>query len=458
MTDFKIDSLKEYLSSVPINCKIGDKTVYFIDAKTAGRYMQDEGYTNAAEYSDRVARNCLAPALGYDVDDSGKITMRSTGYEHIWDVTKPEDLDDELKAAYKKMHKESLTETSQILNSEKMADSFSSAVSERCKEGQLVWCHADGHNALFIMPVRRLETRRRSEKSPLAIDSEKMQDVYMLANLRTIRDSLELSYDSNGLASFTEDEVAAARFADALCSKGIAIVNDEEDRVKTYESLSDIEKELSDDRIRYNTSLVRKIIDRHARANEQIASNDAACMFTSGSHFNMPAEFIFDPVQNQSFRRFDMREKIAEQERRDSWNEERKVSRFNEGYYEDEHPGDDSLLSVIYQGPGEAIYAEELLPLASDLVIEDEDNDEASSNECCEDACQTAEDLEEVFSQALDAAEQEGYGYENPAIVGYLANEFGLDGVKAVEDADNNVYDAVVFLFEQLKKSRAQKI
>lgn len=458
MTDFKIDSLREYLRSVPINCKIGDKTVYFIDAETAGRYMQDEGYTKAAEYSARVARNCLAPALGYDVDDSGKITMRNTGYECIWDVTEPENLDDELKAAYKKAHKESLTEVSQILDSKKMADSFTLAMSERYDESQLVWCHASGHNALFTMPVRRFEIRRRSEKSPLAIDSEKVRDVYMLASLRTIRDTLKLSYYSNGLADFTEEEVAAARFAAALCSKDTTVLNDDEDKIKTYDSLSDIEKELDSNTIRYNTSLAHKIIDQHVRANEQVSADDVACVYASGSHFRMPTEFIFDPVQKQSFKRLSMKEKIAEQERRDLWNEERKVSRFNEGYYEDEHLGDDSLLSAIYQGPGEAIYVEEQLPLASNLVIEDEDNDEVCGNECCEDACQDAKDLEDIFSQALDAAEQEGYGYENPAIVGYLANEFGLDGVKAIEDADDNVYDAVVLLFEQLKSSRAQRV
>lgn len=133
--NIKVDFLADYVDDFPIyliNFKDSGKNIYYRDAREAGTDMFNKEFSKAAKNSKWIARNCLAPALGFDVNESSEVSGRITGYGYYWDATFPEDLPEEIKNAYvshKRRFDPSFSiELNEVLNDSSYAEAFSNFV------------------------------------------------------------------------------------------------------------------------------------------------------------------------------------------------------------------------------------------------------------------------------------------------------------------------------------------
>ena len=135
--NIKVDFLVDYVDDFPIyliDYKNSGRNLYYRDAREAGTDMYNKDISKAAKDNKRIARNCLAPAIGFDSNDSSVVTGRITGYGYYWDVTFPEDLPEEIKSTYvskKRRFDPSFSiELNEVLEDASYADAFSAFIRE----------------------------------------------------------------------------------------------------------------------------------------------------------------------------------------------------------------------------------------------------------------------------------------------------------------------------------------
>lgn len=231
----KADSFRGFLDDIPIyvmNFEGSGKNKYYTSAREAGKDFFDRDMTNASRSDSWVARNCLAGALGYDVDESGDINLRDEAYGHKWEVTFPESLPGEIIEAYKARKPNALTDQQDILQNQNFANAFSTYVQENIE----AFDFATAAGQSILLPVKYQEVWEKGENYVAREKNSKKVEEVPYLDLQSALISLGFeknkklgAYVHDGDIDGDEKVLNAVRYAKALYDNKVEFVPDQKE-------------------------------------------------------------------------------------------------------------------------------------------------------------------------------------------------------------------------------------
>lgn len=232
----KADNLRNFLDDIPIyviDFEGSGKNKYYLSARSAGKDFFDRDMTNASRSDSWVARNCLAGALGYDVDESGDINLRDEAYGHKWDVTFPESLPDELIEAYGVRKPNVAVGPEQILSSLEFSEAFSSYVMDKFEDYDIASATEAGHD--IVLPVKYQEVWEKDDNYNAKEKNSKLVEKVPYFDLQSVL--LSLGFEKNNHGTYTHlgdvdgdiKVLNAIRYAKALYDNKVEVSPDSDE-------------------------------------------------------------------------------------------------------------------------------------------------------------------------------------------------------------------------------------
>lgn len=230
----KADSFRGFLDDIPIyvmNFEGSGKNKYYTSAREAGKDFFDRDMTNASRSDSWVARNCLAGALKYDIDEHGDLSLRDKAYGHEWEVTFPESLPSDLIKAYALRNQDAVISQKDILQKPEFSEAFSSYVMDNFEEYDIAT--AAGQD--IILPVKYQEVWEKGKDYNAKDKNSSLVEKVPYLSLREVL--LSLGFERNNLGTYThvgdidgdEKVLSAVRYAKALYDNKVKFVPDSDE-------------------------------------------------------------------------------------------------------------------------------------------------------------------------------------------------------------------------------------
>lgn len=313
--DINVDTLSPYLKDIPIHILLDIKgnIATFDNATQAGKFLFEKGDTEATKFGSRVARNCLAAALGFDVNESGEVSDRYTGYNYEWDITYPNELPENLKDAYKENHLSVPVETLNILKDQDYANSFSDFILNNFDEKDLTNVTIQETNTEIVYPVSHYEVYQRTEDNPFIVKDRSgkiqnlVENIYFLKKAKgdkynpenTIISKSDVTNIATQQAYIFCETFAEALRKDLIHVQALGFTGDDIIYTDAFEAKRYFKQTYNpeDDKIRYSVKALKGINNKlDAQGVKVIATSaDVNHLADEKSHFRLPRYVLYDP-------------------------------------------------------------------------------------------------------------------------------------------------------------------